>query len=249
MKLTGLPFLRTAAVLLPIGACNMSDNLTLGAIPSPKTILLDGGRVLRSLGGSIPVTVRYENRGTAVLSFRQPEKTWEVHLLIGARNVAPVEEAIGRIFYSNIGGIVRRTVEDATTITLAPGRTYEFQFDPGQRWPELFVPGVNVLQVKDLSDDAGDILSNAVEIRVVYDAATFPALLAIAGQDNATLDSRQFAAEWIRRVYPDFSSIGEAAASSQQLAEAQAWWRSHRNDSEVQRRIEELNRPAGSPQR
>lgn len=203
------------------------------------------------LGGMIPIHVRYQNRSQTTISFREPQKTWSVQMAVGRPNAAPVEVAFGRIGGGTKGGVTRWTVERAETITLGPGATYEFDYDAGQRWPDQFAPGFHVLQIKDMSDDSETVLSNQVDIRVVYDQSTFPALLALASADKATLDVRAFAAKWIAALFPDFHlspapDPAHAAAEKEQFAKARAWWSAHGNEPGVGRQISRLNSDAAS---
>jgi len=129
-----------------------------------------------------------------------------------------------------------QTAERAEIITLSPGARYEFAYDPGQRWPEHFVPGTNLLRIKDLTDADKPNFSNVVEVRVAYDKSTFPRLLEILRDEKATIDSKQFADRWIKRLHPGF----DAALGG--VFEAQTWWTKHENDPQTIKQMEELNR-------
>lgn len=222
---------------------------SMGATRSPKKqIIVATEREVYSLGGSIPIIVRYLNRTTSILSFREPAKTWEVKLMVGRRKKEAREVPFGRIFLYKSGDLERRTIEDAETIALKPSDVYEFHYDVGNRWPELFVPGVNVVRIKDLSDDTETISSNELEVRVVYDRSTFPMLLTIASDDRSTVESRRFASYWIGRIFPGFAITTEEPTDTQlkenrrRIAEARAWWDAHSGDPDTLKRIENVNR-------
>ena len=200
------------------------------------TIELSSEQTVRSLGGTIPLVVKYSNVSREPISFEEPAKTWEVHLLIGQPKETPEEVALGRIFYHKRGDLEYQTAEKAETITLSPGAHYEFACDPGQRWPELFVPGTNLLRIKDLTDADKPVFSNVVEVRVAYDKSTFLKLVEILKDEKATVDSRQFAERWIKRLYPGFDLARGGAF------EARTWWTKHENDPQTTKQMEELNR-------
>jgi hypothetical protein len=191
---------------------------------------------VRSLSGPIPIAAKYSNVGRTPILFKEPAKAWEVHLLIGRAKEEPEEVALGRIFYQKEGGMEYQTAERAEIITLSPGARYEFAYDPGQRWPEHFVPGTNLLRIKDLTDADKPNFSNVVEVRVAYDKSTFPRLLEILRDEKATIDSKQFADRWIKRLHPGF----DAALGG--VFEAQTWWTKHENDPQTIKQMEELNR-------
>lgn len=193
---------------------------------------------IRSLGGTVPIVVRYSNVGRIAISFDEPAKTWEVHLLIGRPKEDPEEAALGRIFYQKSGDEEYQTAERAETIALAPSAHYEFTYDPGQRWPEYFTPGTNLLRIKDLTDADKPNYSNVVEVRVAYDKSTFPKLIEILNDEKSTFDSKQFAERWIKRLYAGF----DAARGG--VFEAQTWWAKHENDPQTIKQMEELNRAA-----
>lgn len=212
-----------------------------------KEIVVATEEITRSLGGSVPVTISYFNRTNGDMSLREPVKTWEVKLLAGRPDEKPAEVPFGRIFYYKSGDLERRTIESAETIELEPGGVYEFEYDVGQRWPELFVPGVNVLRVKDVWDDEETVFSNDIEVNVIYDEFTFPALLAIAENEESTVDSCRFASRWISQIYKDFHLTTEDVTDDQQeenhesIAAARIWWEAHGKDAETLKLVESLN--------
>jgi len=231
----------------------MSNETTRKPAPSTKKeIVIAPEKVSCPLGGPVPLVVRYVNRTNGTLSFREPAKTWEVKLLVGRPGAGPAEVPFGRIFVYKSGDLERRTIEDAETIVLQPGGVHEFKYDVGRRWPELFVPGVNLVGIKDESDDAETVFSNKIEVRAAYDKSTFPLLLAIVADEQSTVDSCRFAAYWISRLYPGFE-IATGAVTDEQRNEnrkridlARAWWDAHGKDAETVKRIENLNREVGA---
>lgn len=223
------------------------DNALGTTCSTKKEIVLAGERDVCLLGGPIPIIVRYINHTTGTVSFRDPTKTWEVKLMVGRRKGDPKVVPFGQIFFSKKGDLERRTIKKAAIISLEPNDVYEFKYDVGHRWPELFVPGVNVIRIKDLSDDAETALSNEFEVRIVYDRSTFPMLLTIAANKESTADSLRFANDWIGLVYPGFSIATENLTDIQRdenrrrTVEAGAWWDAHKTDPETLKRIEDLN--------
>ncbi len=203
----------------------MSDGVQ-GAAATKKTIELAAPTRVFSLGGGIPIGVRYTNRSGKRMEFSDPRRTWEVQLKIGA-----IEVAFGKILRYAGEGKVRWSIEDAETIVLEDGAKHAFEYDAGKRWPEHFVPGMNRLQVKDLTDDKETVLSNPVEIRVEYSAATFLALLGVLEDEAATVDGKAFAGKWVKRVYPEFTTV----------VAARAWWEINGAGPEVTAVLAKIN--------
>lgn len=200
-----------------------------------------------ALGGSLVLYVRYINDGNQAFTLRQPERLWETQLKIGRRTkgqVTPVTQVpFGRITHvTNAQDMERRIVEPAENITLAPGQVYEFSVDIGARWPELFAPGVTVLQVVDLGDDVRGLTSNAVEVKMTFEASSFANMLAIVGSPSSSVDSRRFAQTWIDALHPGSGvrSTDTAPADPAQIQKALAWWNTHANDAAVKERIRTL---------
>jgi len=186
----------------------MSDGVQ-GAAATKRTIELAAPKRVFSLGGSIPIGVRYTNRTAKPLAMRDPQKTWEVQLLVGGTNVS-----FGKILRYAGEGRVRWSVEDAEEFTVAPGGQHAFQYDAGKRWPERFLPGANSLQVKDVTDDSETVLSNAITVQVDLTAESFPAFLATLESEESSPEGKAFAEAWVRRLHPGFTSA----------TEARTWW-------------------------
>jgi len=201
---------------------------------------------IHSLGGPLVLTIRHINRGATSVAFRDPAKTWEVQLRIRRPSEGEaIQVPFGQIFQTEYGGVRRQVVEEAETITLAPGEEFIFDSDIGSRWPELFRPGDTLLQVMDLSDDHEQV-SNEIRVTMSYDDATFSRLVALGADGGAPLSSRRFAHDWIHRVHPLFErpperDEGEPPLTSQAAAATLAWWQEHRNDPEIIARIDRLN--------
>jgi hypothetical protein len=207
----------------------MSDGVQ-GAAATKKSIELAAPKRVFSLGGSIPIGVRYTNQSSTPLELRDPQKTWEVQLLAGGMTVS-----FGKIIRYAGEGRVRWSIESAETFSLKPGEQHAFQYDAGKRWPERFVPGVNPLQVKDVTDDAETVLSNPVQVRVEVTAETFPALLAILEAEDSTPEGREFAERWVRRLHSGFTTP----------AEARMWWAQNAASPAVSAAIAKINQDAG----
>jgi len=233
--------LKQVAVLAILGACLMNQTKKTTPSAHGKIVILISKSGVRPLGGAIPIIIRYMNGESTAISFPEPAKTRAVHLLIGRRKEEPQEVSLGRVFYQKSGDVERWTREDAETITLAPGEQYEFTYDAGQRWPELFALGANLVQLKDRADEVRTVFSNTLEIDVAYDASTFPRLLEILSSEESTVDSREFAEEWIKKLHPGFRAGREG------VSEARIWWTKHEKDPETLKQMEALNRePARS---
>lgn len=207
-----------------------------------------------SLGGSIVLTANYLNTSDGSVSFREPIKMWEVKLQVihnpDKKQEGTVEEVpFGRIFYyKRDDGLERSTIEEAETISLAPDEQYQFNYDVAARWPDFFLPGTNLANIIDLSDDDVTLVSNQIPSQVVYDESTFPILLATVSDKEAPIESREFAVARIKKNYPAFAfvvkkdvSVQDQDDNNKQLIQAQLWWQSHANDVNVKQLMETLN--------
>jgi len=207
-----------------------------------------------AVAASIPITVTYLNQSTERLTFRDPAKTWEVGLSVTARDGTVSRVQFGRIFRQDRGEMSRMVLEDADEIRLEPGKEYAFDCDIGQRWPELFPAGFYRLQVNDRTDDEHTLLTNEIDIAVVFAAQSVDRLLEIVVDEAAPLASRQYAAEWIGRIYAPFSvhlfqpTEAQKLADQEMMAVTTAWWRAHRGTTEMKEKIDAINAAAGVDQ-
>ena len=197
-----------------------------------KLIELAAPKRTFSLGESIPIGVRYTNLTSGAMELRDPIKTWEVQLTVGA-----VDVPFGKILRHHDGVMLSWSVEKADKIVLVPSGKHSFEYDAGKRWPERFVPGLVRLQVKDLTDDNETVLSNPIEIRVEYSHGTFLALLAILEDSATAVDGKAFAEKWVKRVYPKFTTV----------VAARVWWETNGAGPEVKAALTKINGEAVQP--
>ena len=204
------------------------------------------------VGGSIPLTIVYINRGNDTISFREPAKTWEVMLNVVYADEEKEVVSFGRIFHKKVsGGIERTTIEDAETITLKNNEQYKFSYDISKRWPALFPPGKHLFFVLDRSDDAKTHRSNTVEICVYFDVSSISNLLGIVADKDISLDAGSFAVSWIRKFYPGFTIYLETPTEEQRvinkkiIQEFKTWWKANKNTEHVRNKIAEINTTAG----
>ena len=199
-----------------------------------------------SLGGPVLLVVRYYNRTEHELIFREPSKTWEVFLSV-TTNGKETKYPFGRISSSEVACIRRKILEVFNDVTVQAHQSYEFEYNVGQRWPELFLPGTTRICVKDYTDDSETIESNKIEIGVVFDKISFTHLLSILEDDKATNESRIFACTWIAKLYKDFifnvntNSEAEKNENQKNITKAKSWWDNHKTDSRVGKVIDNLN--------
>lgn len=211
-------------------------------------------------GHPIPLRVEFRNDGATATTFRQPERTWELALVVGAPGTEPAP--FGKTFVSNYGGVFRRSIEDADEITLAPGETYAFVEDVGTRWPHLFPPGARQLYLIDRRD-SGEVVSNTVSAQILFAEEALPKLFELlerklpdphaptkSSEEALVVTIRQFAADWIGKLVPGFQldvTPSDAAAEARyqsSLAEARSYWEQHRGSPSVLAKIQEINRQA-----
>jgi len=215
----------------------LMSNPSEAAEAAKRTVALSAADKVYSLGGSIPLQIRYTNRSAGPVTFEEPAKTWEVQLGIHQGEVG-MDLPFGKIIRTAERGKVRWSKEDAETIRLAAGASFEFSADAGARWPERFFLGKQSLQVKDLTEQPA-LQSNVVEIRVEYTAETFPALLAILESPDHSEETKAFASRWVKRLYPTFDSTADSRER------AAAWWEQNRESPQIRSILENINRSAG----
>jgi hypothetical protein len=247
MKGISVPWQPLAGLLLSIGVSTMSNEALAAPTAEQRAVYLSAEPKAYPMGGSIPIRVRYQNRGQSSTSFREPKRSWEVKLAIHSHAAAEVSVAFGRILQNTVNGMFKWSVEDAEQVTLMPGESHEFQEDAGKRWPEQFSLGFHNLQVIDVTNDAAPLKSNVVEVRIVYDSTTFPDLLVLGSAKDARPDVVAFAAKWIAALHPEFRVTPPPGAAD--FTAATSWWAAHGMEPGIQRRIVRLNAEAVSPGR
>lgn len=203
-------------------------------------------------GGSIPIIVTYTNQGSEPISFRDPEKTWEVKLKVINQNAGEKQVPFGRIFFYQGNGFQRTTIEDAKEISLNPGQSHTFNPDIGKRWVELFPPGQLTVRIVDKSDDSETVTSNSIELPIVFTPNSFVSLLNIVPDNDYSLDSRMFAVHWVGQLYPGFRvylqepTEAQEAANRRMVQDARNWWATNQQNPEVLKKIAEINMTAQS---
>jgi hypothetical protein len=224
---------------------------TGGAMNPQREIRLTMRQTRFAVGEAIPITVTYVNRGAQPLTFRDPAKTWEVGLSVTASDGGVQRVQFGRLFRQNFGQMSRMTLESADEITLEPEKEYAFECDAGERWPWLFPAGFYRLQVNDRTNDDFTLFSNEIDIAVVLTVKSVGRLLDLVADEKAELASRQYAADWIQRIYPPFlmhltePTPAQKLTNQEMLDVAGAWWRAHRGTTEVKEKIDAINKTAG----
>lgn len=214
------------------------------------------------LAHPLPLKVTYTNQGHSAVTMREPERTWEVALVVSLPGSGTLEgqAAFGKLFYTNYQGVERRSIEDANDVTLAPGQSYSFSEDIGSRWPHLLGPGKRQLKVIDRTVEPA-LESNAVEVHLLIAPESVPPLLhlaehskgsndpnAVSSEDTAALANREFAVKWLAEIHPGFTlriPSPDAATEARNLAEVtrlREWWQRSQDDLELLNRIIELNR-------
>jgi hypothetical protein len=209
------------------------------------------------LGTSLELRVEYKNVGGQVLRITEPQKTWE--LLLRVKSQSDERSApFGRLFHTDYNGIERTVVEDAKIVTLAPGSTHAFTEDIGKRWLSLFEPGRCVVSVKDRKLN---LESNELSLEIVLARVSISSLLDVLAQsssppdphrssseDGITAQNREFAAEWVRRFYPELAvelpppDPAAEARNQSSVRAARAFWQQNQEQPAVLKKIVELNR-------
>jgi len=213
-----------------------------------KQISLSISDTNHAVGGSIPISVTYTNQGNNPISFRDPEKTWEVKLKIINQNAEVNQAPFGRIFFYQGNGFERTTIEEADDISLNPKQSHTFKIDAGNRWAKLFSPGWSILQVIDQSDDNEIIASNTAKLHIIFSDNSFINLLSIIANKNHSEDTRLFALDWIKKMYSDFifyihePTNVEELSNHKMIQDAQNWWQINKRTPDVLNKIVEINK-------
>jgi hypothetical protein len=223
-------------------------SLTMANEENPYRIEISASASEFVVGGSIQMTLVYRNATPIPIRFKAPLKKWETQILVARGQASPVERPFGRMrSYTTSAGIERRTVEAAEEIVLRPGEKVDYQYDVGLRWPELFPPGTMNVSIVDLSNEASNVKSNTLTWRISMQRESVEFLLSILESTERELDSKEFAATWLRKLNPNFHFDPEAGQPSDvQLNKAavdeyRKWWKSHQNSEQVTKRLDSLN--------
>ena len=200
------------------------------------------------VGGSIPVKIIYKNNSRQTIAFKEPEKTWEVKLVVINGKAEANEVPFGKIFYREISeDFSRTTIEEAEMISLGTGMQYMFECDISERWPELFVPGENIVYIADKTDDTQTYKSNSATIKVVFSAESVENLLRIVENGQSSYDARLFGMNYLRKFYPDMNLILEPATDREKaknhimINKFKSWWEYNKNTEGVNSIIRHIN--------
>lgn len=223
--------------------------LTMAAEQSSQGITLSADATEFVVGGSIPVKLAYLNTTPNPVTFKEPLKTWEVQFR-AARNATPEEDRpFGKMSsYTTPGGVERRTVEAAKSVTLDPGKHVAYEYDVGARWPELFSPGQVRVSVIDLHGEPWRAASNELTWKVVFTAESVDHLLAILGSAKSTADAKHFAVYWLHTLNADFQFNLEhedataKKANQSALRKFKKWWGANRDSDAVAKQLAANNR-------
>ena len=215
-----------------------------------REIIISTPSTRYEVAAPIPLTVTYVNHGPERVTFCEPAKTWEVQLAVRDQSDNETVESFGRILLYRGEDHERTSLEPAEDITLDRGERHEFTSDIAERWIELFGPGTYLVRVLDKTDDAETLASNPLQLRIVFTPDSLSRLLDIAADTEATVDARQFAADWIRRFYGQITlhtqepTAKQEAANQATIAKVRTWWQSNRQTREVQQKIIDINKAA-----
>lgn len=227
-------------IILLIGGCIMHTDTNM------KKITISHIQRTFEVGGSVPITVTYTNQSNSQISFRDPEKTWEVQLMVNFKGQEK-QVPFGRLFFYEEDGIEYTSIERAEEILLSPGEKHTFHVDAGKRWPELFPTGKCTVQIIDRSEDEITIESNTIEFNVLFSENSFVNLLNIASEESTSIDSKRFASDWINKFNPDFRIFIENPSENQKIENRKTiqnilrWWENNKKDHEVLEKISEFN--------
>jgi hypothetical protein len=200
------------------------------------------------LGGPVVLEATYVNRGSQMLKFRDPAKTWEVMLAIKLPDGSEQRAHFGRIFRRESGGISMQVLEDADDVEIASGATHKFTEDLWQRWPALVRPGRSTLRVVDRTNDAQTATSNAVELFVAFTEESVPRLVDLARDEKASTEARQVAVDWLARLHSGLTltlehpTAEQSRANQAALDDFNAWWNANKGGKRTNEAIAQINR-------
>lgn len=205
-------------------------------------IKIEGGML--QVAGPIVLAARYKNGSQYSMVFDEPAKLWETQVVV-EKDGRQETVSLGRIFhYINDAGVERRVVEDAKEITLVPGGTYEFSYDLGFRWPDLYTPGHYMVRLDDRSEQWG-IKSNSVEIDVVMTQGSVEVLLDILVSAASEREAKGFSLRILKELNTSFdydvSKPQEFGTNGQEVKEFRAWWEASKNSEIVLKKISAMN--------
>ena len=206
------------------------------------------------LGEPLPLAVTYKNVSGSSLQFEEPDKRRGVYIdavsTYGESNrlrlmPVKVEELED--------GATAYVAPEAKTISLAPGRTYDFSVDVVERFVSMFPPGEYRLKIIDKSDRNRPVESNEVTIRMRFVEESIPRLMSIVGGESRESSFRYWAASWLQKLKADFrpqfaapgapDSIRQGCreATRLELEKVRAWWATAQNSEATRATIRGIN--------
>lgn len=217
-----------------------------------KSIELHYSKESVILGEEIQFFVTYSNSSSSPDTIRDPAKTWEVMLEVTELSDSSVHRLpFGKILTkTSQHGIVSQCAEPADEIVIKPKDKYLFVPDTYKKHLNIFGPGMYQLRVIDRTHDEETLYSNELKFAVEVTDSSVEYLMVIFDDENQNINNREFAAKWIKSLYPDFSYELENLTDDQKKANAEnigkihKWRESHPDDPELLMRIKSINAQA-----
>lgn len=206
------------------------------------------------LGESLPLAVSYRNVSGAPLQFEQPDKRPGVYLDLASTYGESNRLRLMRIRIEELeDGAMAQVAEEAKTISLAPGRTYDFSVDLVERFASMFPPGEYRLKIIDKTDRNQSIESNEAPARIQFVGESVPRLMNVVGNETNESSFRYWAASWLQKLKADFrpqfavpgdpDSVRQGCreATRLELDKVRAWWATAQNSDATRAAIRNIN--------
>jgi len=206
------------------------------------------------LGEPIPASVVYRNNGTSAISLEDPSRSFNAEMHVVDRSTKEDHYyTMGKLEVTEFeGGLGEYALVEPVpdSIDIAPKADFVFETDINKR---LYLgPGVFDCEFRD-----SDTRSNQATIAIWYTQDSVALLLGAVMDASLDYGRREWAADWLRELLPDFrvtlppdgEEPGSAPDDSVNQAEYQrfrAWWQENRDSAETKQTLEQLNRVINS---
>ena len=205
-----------------------------------------------SLGEPIEVAVAISNDDDRVLALDDPRTSQSVtaHLL-DSRTNEDMSYTMGKLDVTTFGeDQYALVIPKSEVVEIAPRAAFDFTTDANER---LFLrPGTFQVFVTD-DGDGGEVKSNELRLRIEITRESIPHLLALAQDMERDYGRREWAMDWLAKLYPAFRlelPPPDAQAASRERMEARnraiyadftAWWQENEHTPAVDALLQRLN--------
>jgi hypothetical protein len=211
-------------------------------------IRISAGAETYAMGLPIPVAVSLANDGDQPFVGEAPDSSMAVEYhQLDARTKEDLSYAMGKLTTTNFGPDQYALVTPVPKrLELAPHTAHDFTTDPNQRLyqrPGRYEAFVTMERVGK---------SNSIPLTISFTRASVAPLFALARDATAEYGRREWAADWLARLYPGFRiklAAPDASEPVRTQLEAdnhavydafQRWWHAHESDPQLDAQLQSM---------